>query len=199
MNLEAKLSALRNLVRWIDDNTRGIEIDGDRKQQIACACFDTAIEHQAAIALLCDYQLFGSVHAMMRILVEAVTRGLWILHCATDAELGRFEQGRIDKSFGVLTAEIEAAIGAYKPTLSQMKSNAWRAMNDFTHTGYIQVTRRYGEGTLGPNYPQEDLLKCINAAGAYGLIASVQLAVMAEQDVLVDAHLQKMKEFAMLR
>ncbi|MBW8371072.1 MAG: hypothetical protein K0M66_08870 [Thiobacillus sp.] len=135
MSLEVRLSALRDLVRWIDDNTKGIEIAGDRKQHIASGCFDVAIEHQAAIALLCDSHLYGSMHAMMRILVESVTRGLWILHCTTDVQLDSFEKRGINKHFSELTAEIEAAIGAYQPTLSQMKANAWNALNDFTHTG----------------------------------------------------------------
>jgi hypothetical protein len=77
-----------------------------------------------------------------------------------------------------------------------MKDNVWRAMNDFTHTGYIQVTRRHGEGVLGPNYPEEDVIKCINAAGAYGLLASSQLSAMTKQNTLIEAHLKKMEEYA---
>lgn len=195
MDMQSQFASLHDLVRWIDDNTKDIEISGDRRLQISAACFDVALEHQAAIALLCDSYLFGSMHAMMRILIESVTRGLWILHCATEAELDRFEKRGIDKHFGDLTAEIEAAIGASRPTLSQMKKNAWTAMNDFTHTGYIQATRRHGDGTLGPNYPEADVIKCINAAGAYGLLASAQLVSMAKQDALVEAHLAKMVEF----
>lgn len=196
MNIEIQLTALRDLVRWIDDRTIGLKITGDRKQQIASGCFDVAIEHQAAIALLCDARLFGSAHAMLRVLVESVIRGLWILHCASDVEVDRFEKGKIDKEFGELIAEIETAVGAYQPTLSMMKRNAWKAMNDFTHTGFIQVTRRHGDGKLGPNYPEEDVIKCINATGALGLIASAQLSAMAKQDALTQAHLEKMEEFA---
>lgn len=196
MDIAAQLDSLRDLVRWIDENTKGIAIAGDRRQQIASACFDVAIEHQAAIALLCDSHLFGSMHAMMRILVESVVRGLWILHCATEAEIDRFEKRGIDKHFGELTAEIEAAIGAHQPTLSQMKANAWVTLNDFTHTGYTQITRRHGDGVLGSNYPEDDVIKCINAAGALGLIASAQLSAMAKQDALTEAHLRKMRQFA---
>jgi len=196
MIIEKHLDSLRDIVQWIYENTKGIEITGGRKQQIASACFDVAIEHQAAIALLCKSKHFGSMHALMRILIESVVRGLWILHCATDAELDIFEKRGIEKHFGDLTAEIEMAIGSNQPTLSQMKVNVWRAMNDFTHTGYIQVTRRHGEGVLGSNYPEEDVIKCINAAGAYGLLASSQLSAMAKQDTLTEAHLKKMGEYA---
>ena len=198
MDIEAQLISLRDLVRWIDENTSGIEISGDRKKQIAAACFDIAIEHQAAITLLCESSLFGSMHAMMRVLVESVTRGLWILHCANESELDRFEKRGIEKSFGDMTAEIESAVGAEQPTLSQMKTNAWDALNDFTHTGYMQVTRRHGDGTLGPNYPEGDILKCINAAGAFGLLASAQLSAMAQNDALTQAHLRKIEEFALV-
>lgn len=197
MNIKKNLDSLQDIVQWIYENTKGIEITGDRKQQIASACFDVAIEHQAAIALLCKSKHFGSMHALMRILIESVIRGLWILHCATDADLDRFEKhGLGTKEFGHLTAEIEKAIGANQPTFSQMKDNVWRALNDFTHTGYIQVTRRHGEGVLGPNYPEDDVIKCINAAGAYGLLASCQLSAMAKKDTLIEAHFRKMDEYA---
>ena len=196
MKIEAQFRSLRDVIRWIDDNTKGIEISGGHRKQIASACFDVALEHQAAIAILCDSKLFGSMHALMRVLIESVVRGLWLLHCANDIDLERFEKRGIEKHFGDMTAEIEAAIGAHQPTLSQMKKNAWGSLNDFTHTGYIQVTRRHGNGTLGPNYPEEDIIKCLNAAGAYGLIASAQLAAMAKNNDLVQAHLSRMQEFA---
>ena len=154
------------------------------------------MEHQAAIALLCGSHLFGSMHAMMRILVESVVRGLWILHCATEAELDLFEKRGMDKRFGELTAEVEAAIGAHHPTHIQMKANAWNALNDFAHTGYTQITCRLGDEALGSNYPEEDVIKCINAAGAFGLIASAQLSAMAKQDALTEARFQKMRDFS---
>jgi hypothetical protein len=196
MNIETKYSSLRDLVQWIDSNTKGIEISGDRRQQIAAACFDVAIEHQTAIALLCDFHLFGSMYAMIRVLIESVIRGLWILYCATDEELDRFETHGIDKYFGDLIKEIENVIGDDRLTLSQMKTNAWNALNDFTHTGYIQITRWHGNGKLGSNYPEEDVIKCINAAGAYGLIASMQLSLMAKQEDFAKAHLKKITDFA---
>ncbi|MDG4476515.1 DUF6988 family protein [Thiovibrio frasassiensis] len=196
MDIDAQFRSLRDLIRWIDENTKGIEISGGHREQIASACFDVAIEHQAAIAILCDSKLFGSMHALMRVLIESLVRGLWLLHCATDAELERFEKRGIEKHFGDMTEEIEAAIGAYQPTLSQMKKNAWGPLNDFTHTGYIQVTRRHGNGALGSNYPVADVIKCLNASGAYGLIASAQLAAMAKNNDLVQAHLIKMQEYA---
>jgi hypothetical protein len=110
MNIATQLTSLTHLARWIDDNTKGIEISGDQRQQIAAACFDVAIEHQAAIIILCSSQLFGSMFSMLRVLTESVTRGLWLLHCATEAELKRFKKHGIDKPFGILTKEVEASI-----------------------------------------------------------------------------------------
>lgn len=144
MNIESKLASLHDIVRWIDDSTRGVLqllVIGDSKLH------PHALMSQSNIKLqLRSYGMpisSGSIHAMMRILVESVVRGLWIMHCATDAELGKFEKRGVDKRFGDLTAEIEAAIGAHQPTLSQMKVNAWAALNDFTHTGYTQITRQH--------------------------------------------------------
>ena len=196
MSIDAQFSSLQEIIRWIDENTKGIEISGGYREQLASACFDVALEHQAAIAILYDSNLFGSMHALMRVLIESVVRGLWLQHCANDAELERFRKRGIEKHFGDMAEDIEAVVGAHKPVLSQMKRTAWNALNDFTHTGYIQVARRHGNGALGANYPEEDVIKCLSVSGAYGLIASAQLAEMAHKNNLVQAHISKMQEYA---
>ncbi len=194
MTIDERLSSLRDLAQWIDMNTRNLEIpNDDRKKQIASGCFDVAIEHQAAIILLGQAQLYGSMHAMMRILVEATVRGLWIWHSASEAEVEKFTKGKIDKSFANMASAIEQSIGAELPTLSMMVNKAWDALNDFTHTGFMQVTRRHRKGALGANYSEDDIEKCFGAAAAYGLIASASLASMAQQDALVHEHLKKME------
>ncbi len=196
MNVENSLSMLKAAVLWIDNTSSKIPLPSDRRSQIASGCFDVALEHQAAIALLCQAELYGSMLALFRVIAESVVRGLWILHCASDEELNRYENGKIKKTFGELIEEVETQIGATTNALSQMKADAWNAMNGFTHTGYIQVTRRHGEGQLGANYPAVDIVRCLNAVGTLGLIASGQLVAMAARNDLVDHHFKKMQEYA---
>jgi len=195
MNIEESHKALKDLVYWISENSTGISLLVDRRSQIASGCLDVALEHQAAILLLCQANLYGSMLAMFRVITESVVRGLWILLCASEQELEQYENGRIKKQFGVLIEEIERQLGESSQTISQLKSSAWNAMNGFTHTGYLQVTRRYKADQLGSNYLDMDVIQCLNASGVLGLIASAQLVIIAGRNDLVDKHINKMSEY----
>lgn len=190
----AQLKTLIDLNEWVNRNSADIGFPSDKRTDIASACFDVAIEHQAAIAQLCASGMHGSMFAFLRVLLEAVVRGLWFQYCATDEDMLRFEQGKIP-DFTSLTSAIENAIEADVPTLTLLRKNSWDALNGFTHTGFHQVTRRHGGGTLGPNYSDDDIVKALNFTGALGIIAGVQLVILAEREDLVDAFRQKMQEF----
>jgi hypothetical protein len=99
MTPDKAISDIKDVVAWINATTSGIEIPSDKRSQIASACFDVAIEHQAAIALLADSGLYGSMLALFRVCKEAQVRGLWLYFCASEHEISRFEKGKIDKNF----------------------------------------------------------------------------------------------------
>ncbi|WP_183035869.1 hypothetical protein [Cupriavidus sp. UME77] len=188
--------ALVDLVRWIDDHTAGIELPADERSQIAVGCFDVALEHQAAIAHLYSVQLYGSMLALLRVLAESMVRGLWLHSCATDKELTAFKKGRLDKTFGTLIAEYENVLRTPDGVLSQFKSSAWTQLNSFTHTGFLQVTRRHKPGRVESNYSDEDLCHAMGAAGALGLITACQLITIAGRHTLVPVFEEKMSEYA---
>lgn len=78
---------LVNLVRWIDENASGIELPTDERSMLAIGCLDVSLEHQAAIALLHASELYGSSLALLRSETEALVRGLWLQHSATEEDL----------------------------------------------------------------------------------------------------------------
>jgi hypothetical protein len=57
---------------WIDLHTSGLELPADERSLLAVGCYDFAIEHQAAIALLVSSELYGSSFALLRVLVESL-------------------------------------------------------------------------------------------------------------------------------
>ena len=189
-------TALIEVIKWIDERLGGIELPTDERSMLVVGCFDVSIEHQAAVALLFSSGLYGSMFALLRVLTESLIRGLWLLHCATDVELSQFKKDRIDKDFGALINEVEVSIGVTTPILSNLKTTAWKAMNGFTHTGFIQVSRRHGEGIVGPNYPDDELKQAQSLAGALGLVAAGQLAGLSNRPELVQATMQRMQEYA---
>jgi hypothetical protein len=66
----------------------------------------------------------------------------------------------------------------------------------FTHTGFQQVTRRYTGAMLKPNYPEAEVIQGLNFAGAIGLLAAIELAVLSKNEALARALLERAKLFA---
>ena len=196
MQAPAEYAALVDLIQWIDNHTAGLTLPADERSQLAVGCFDVALEHQAAVTLLHSSELYGSTLAMLRVLSEALVRGLWLHACATDAELKKFKKGRLEKSFDTLVREYETKIGTPGGVLSGFKLSAWAQMNDFTHTGFLQVSRRHKPGRVEANYTDQDLTNALGAAGALGLIAAGQLIAIAGRHDLLPKFMEKMTAYA---
>lgn len=196
MQASTEYAALVDLIQWIDDHTAGLTLPADERSQLAIGCFDVALEHQAAITTLHSSELYGSTLAMLRVLTEAVVRGLWLYECANAAELTRFKKGRLNKSFDELVKEYEKKVGTPRGVLSGFKLSAWTQMNDFTHTGFLQVSRRHKPGRVEANYPEQDLTNALGVAGALGLIAAGQLIAIAGRGDLVPKYLERMSVYA---
>jgi hypothetical protein len=115
------------------------------------------VEHQEAILLLTVRDMVGSAFALARSVFEGVCRGVWINCCATDAEVKRF---KMKDEIGLTMAELSDAIdtacgteGFYKET----KTILWKTMNSYTHTGMMQVSRRFSDNELKPSYDEDDI------------------------------------------
>lgn len=196
MQVPAEHQALLDLIHWIDDHTAGLSLPADERSQLAIGCFDVVLEHQAAIALLHSSHLYGSMLALLRVLSEALVRGLWLHACASETELSKFKVGRLDKTFDALVKEYEKKIGTPSGVLSNFKLTAWPQLNDFTHTGFIQVSRRHKPGRVEANYPDQDLKSALGVAGALGLVAAGQLIALAERSDLLPLFMEKMSAYA---
>jgi len=195
MTHDQEHAALLDVIAWIDRRLSTVSFELDRRGMLAAGCLDIAIEHQAAIATLYRGELYGSMVALLRIVAESTVRGIWLSACATDEQLEDFTRGKIGH-FGQLIEEIEGRIGHANKVLSNLKINAWSAMNDFTHTGYQQVIRRHGPGTLGPNYPDSEICKALSVAGALGLIAAAHMAAISKSGRLVEEMTERMWAYA---
>lgn len=132
----------------------------DEWSTTVAAFIDQAFEHHAAIILLIRSALFGSAFALLRSLVEIVFRGVWIATCATDAEIKRFrEKDEIDHTFGDMAKAIDAACGI--DYFHDLKKKSWTALNSYTHTGILQLGRRFTGDKLCPSYKDEEKIEVI--------------------------------------
>lgn len=186
---------LVSVIAWIDQRFK-ITLPGNKRSRIACGCLDVALEHQAAIAVLCEHQLYGSLFSLVRVLVDAYVRGVWFHRCASEEDLNRFERDKLDKTFGAMVEEIEAKLGLQNSHLSVIKSSYWKALSSFTHTGFMQVVRRNSAQHTGPNYSDDEVVNTLNFSGILGLWSAAELANIADNHDLEKSVLTEVQEYA---
>jgi hypothetical protein len=92
MSVKAAYDRLVGVIQWIDDHSHSVDYPGEPRRLIAGGCLDMALEHQAAVALLMEKELYGSAHTLLRTTIESYVRGAWFWRCATDSEIERFHR-----------------------------------------------------------------------------------------------------------
>ena len=199
MKAQREHSDLTEAIDWINTKTSDLMFATDERTLIAVACFDVALEHQAAVACLHVANLPGSMLALLRVLSESVVRGLWLFLCATEEELTKFKRGKIDKTFKQLISEFESRDGVASSVLSTFRANSWQALNDFTHTGFNQVIRRHAQGRVEASYPDHELAQALDVALVLGFVGAAQLVAMSNRGDLVADFTAKMREFSARR
>jgi hypothetical protein len=200
MSVQAAYRELVSVILWIDDHTHVVDFPpNDLGRRFAGGCLDMAIEHQAAIAALAEKELWGSAHSLGRPAFESYVRGAWFWRCASAKELKRFHTCDKIKDIGVLISEVEQSLGNQMSALSNAKSRHWKGLCSFTHTGMLQVTRRYSKGMLKPSYSPSDCIRLLNFAAATGLLAAAELFAISSNQEAERAVLDRMKEFVKLR
>jgi hypothetical protein len=156
----------------------------NRRVTITLAYFNLALDHHSAIILLFRNGLYGSGLALMRSIFEAMLRAHWVVGVATPEEvdraaedhsfdiMGRVDANRIDEAF--------RADGFFR----QAKTDAWNAMNAYTHSGLRQLVRQFSGGRVEAAYPDEELLEGLKAATASVLLLGYLLAHITGRDPL---------------
>jgi hypothetical protein len=198
--MTAALDQLRGAVQWINQQTTGLTLPADRRSRMALG-LDLAIEHQAGIAVLAGEPLWGPIYALIRPLLDACVRGMWLAECATDAELDLFEANKLGKkkSFTSMVDELEAKIGHAQGELSALRISSWSTLSDFTHGGFKHVWRRNSETESGPNYSPEETDQVLRLAAGLGLFAATALAGMSGNRDLIAGCIARGKEFAVTK
>ena len=143
------------------------------KNLLLMAYLDIALEHHEAIQLLIKSQLYGSGFALTRSLFDAVFRALWINACATDKQIEDVVN-RDDAKFpcmGQMVATIDQRYSTDK-FFTSIKKGSWTAMCSYTHSGLLQITRRFTGDEVKPNYRDAEILEVLNATNIAVILVS---------------------------
>jgi hypothetical protein len=178
----AELDELQASIVLIDSHTRGMSLPTEPRWRIATACLDLAIEHQAGVHLTAANGLIGPAYALLRCVVDSAVRGVWLGHCATDADLVAFKKdGLRNRPFRHLIEDICKVADHPGGTLSTARGFMWPMMSDYTHTGIQHVLRRCGTDFTGPNYDPVEVAVNMRLVRSVGLFAALHLAIAANQ------------------
>lgn len=195
-NVKAARDELRAVVGWIHERARAVNFPGELGPMIAGGCLDTALEHQTAILVLAEEELYGSAHTLLRPEIEALVRGMWCGRCASPQQIERFRAEDRAPKFRVMVEDIERVLGHQRAALLRMHNLHWEALCSFAHTGFQQIARRYTEGQLKPNYSDNDCIRTLGFAGAAGLLAAIELAALSDDREAEQAATEQAREFA---
>ncbi len=194
MNLEENLKRCADNIRWLDKQIDGIAIPSDVRCRLAGGCLYVALEHQKAIVLLIDNKIYGPALALVRLLIEAYVRGVWLHKCAAEVDLEKFKVDKLERLQASLIADIELLEGFQSKVLSGAHNNSWKKMCSFTHTGFQQVVRNNTAETIEPNYDAAELIETLEFANATGFLSAIAIAGLANNNSLANAVLRKMQQ-----
>ena len=146
------------------------EYPDDYRTTIVIAFISILIEHEEAVLLLIVRDMVGSAFALGRPIVEGMYRGLWLNACATDEELTRFiDKDEIRLSLGQMADAIDPVYNA-GDLFRGLKKGAWDGLNSFTHTGMLQLGRRFTEHEVKNSYTEGQIYEMTTIATTCVLI-----------------------------
>jgi len=137
------------------------------------------------IHLLVNNKLFGSAFALIRPFYETYYRALWMLKYATDTEVEGIANGKF--TFPNMGSKIKDLDAIYTGTdfFEQLKKNSWSAMCDYAHTGRLQLSRRWTEDELEPNYKDGEIIEVIK--GTETILLMFAYVVLKEHSYITEA------------
>lgn len=194
--VRARLKQSADVHLWVHSRLDGLKIatlPHDKRTQLASACWHVAVEHAQAIVLLGHAELYGSARALIRPLLEAYVRGLWLRLAATDDQVDDAGQDRFPNDFGRLIADVEGTGTVPAGGLGVLKAN-WKRLCSLTHTGYQQLGARLTSEGLGYDYTDSEIVEALVWADWIALMAVVAFATVAENEHLRVAALKRIGE-----
>jgi hypothetical protein len=121
------------------------------------------IEHHEALILLTRSGLTGSAFALVRSIVEGLARGVWFTVCANQTQVLKFRnEDQIDQTFGEMSDAIDAQCGI--DFFHDFKDRSWKTLNSYTHTGILQIGRRFTGHDLVPSYRDSEITEMMRVS-----------------------------------
>lgn len=160
------------------------------RARTAASCFGVAQEHHHAILALLFKSLYAPAYSLLRLQYEAYVRGLWLMDCASDAQVDAFVAGRGAPEVDELVTLIEDTPAFARCVLTGVRANAWRVVRDYWQTVPLQ---RWTISTPQPNYTFAEADEVLHIAEIVAVGSTADLAQLAGNDKLAGQLLAELK------
>lgn len=186
MNISASLQRATSVAHEISVRLHEQEMPGKLRNRLSVACFAVALDHHEAIILLLqqEHPLFSSALALVRPVYESYIRGMWLSHCATDAQLQSFAEGKSPPDMASLVAAVEKSGDFTGKQLSRVYINHWHAFCSFTHTGGLQAQRWNTPEAVEPNFDPEEIEQALEFSSAFAILSAISVAVQSNNEAI---------------
>jgi hypothetical protein len=150
---------------------------GDIKARVLAGYVAIALEHHQAIWQLTDQNLRGAAMAVVRTVVDAFLRALWINAYGTEQQC---EQAWLDKFrfpkmhemlkqikeayFGHVDAEKDPEFAVTVKKFFKSLNKVWSVASSYTHPGGRQIARRFTGDEVKPSYSDGATAEALNLA-----------------------------------
>jgi hypothetical protein len=164
---------------------RNYKLPNEIRILLVTCYFDIIFEHHQAIILLIKHRLYGSAFSLFRSVYEALHRALWIKECACNQqveEIMKNDRRSVFPPMEQMLIHIDEAYNAGQFFQNIGNKKAWKSMNSYTHSGLLQLQRRYVNGMIKPNYNEGEILEVLNFTNWMLLFGARLFFVAASND-----------------
>lgn len=173
----------------------------DTKNVVLVAYVAIALDHHKAIWILSKLGLNGSAFALLRAVFEAYWRALWINKVATPEQIEQASQDKLRfPKMRQMRADIKQAYFAM-PDEKELTPDElaeaqrlrelgdkffgyikkmWPALNSYTHSGALQIGRRFTGDQVKANYSEADIAQALTVATT-GLLLLLHMFFVSTQ------------------
>ncbi len=160
MSLEEELNKAQHTIEEVKKLLNGLTLSGEDWSIVVAGMIHQGIEHHDSILVLIRSKLTGSAFALVRSVVEILLRGAWFTCCATKEQVTKFlDQDKIDPTFGEMSNAIDKSQGT--EFFHDFKERSWKMLNSYTHTGILQLGRRWTGDQLAASYRDGEIIEVI--------------------------------------
>ena len=180
---ESAEALIERLARRMD----GLDLAATERNRLCTTCFRQVLEHHEAVVDLVRQTLFGSALALLRPLFEHYVRGIWLAKCASAADLQRFQNGTLERPVAAMLAAVEFHEMNDAGALSEFRKDLSSTLTEFLRGGTARVTRSDERNSIVGDHPGEEAGATVALAGAIGLLAASEVALLAGRHDIVSA------------